>query len=290
MDKIQLEKVDFDPGKSFKLFSPRFRNTFLWHYHPEVELVYVEADAGIRHVGTHVSTYTQSDLVFIGSNLPHLNFDYRLRSEYEQTVIQLRTDFLGTAIILAREFSSISQLFNRAEYGIAFYGETKLLAAEKLKRMTTLNAIDQLLELLTILQLMAESEEYLILNKDLSSKRFILKDKIRMGAIYEYIDQEYYRNPDVNVVASKVNLTTPAFCRYFKKQTNMTFTEFVNQYRIERAKNLLMQNHNVSETCYAIGLDSLSYFHKLFREIVGQNPSDFRRAWNENSKKTSGAV
>jgi AraC-like DNA-binding protein len=159
-----------------------------------------------------------------------------------------------------------------------------------LKRMTTLNAIDQLLELLTILQLMAESEEYLILNKDLSSKRFILKDKIRMGAIYEYIDQEYYRNPDVNVVASKVNLTTPAFCRYFKKQTNMTFTEFVNQYRIERAKNLLMQNHNVSETCYAIGLDSLSYFHKLFREIVGQNPSDFRRAWNENSKNTSGAV
>ena len=284
MDTIQLEKVDFDPGRSFKLFSPRLRNTFLWHYHPEVELVYVEADAGIRHVGTHISTYTQSDLVFIGSNLPHLNFDYRLRSEYEQTVIQLRTNFLGNAVDLAREFSSIHQLFKRAAYGIAFYGETKRRVVAKLKRMTSMNALDQLLELITILQLLADSNEYVMLNKDLSSNSFILKDKIRMGAIYEYIDAEYHRNPDVNVVAEKVNLTTPAFCRYFKKQTNMTFTEFVNQYRMERAKNLLMQNHNVSQTCYAVGLDSLSYFNKLFREIVGQNPSDFRRAWNENTR------
>lgn len=288
MDTIQLEKVDFDPGRSFKLFSPRLRNTFLWHYHPEVELVYVEADAGIRHVGTHISTYTQSDLVFIGSNLPHLNFDYRLRSEYEQTVIQLRQDFLGNAVDLARELSSIHQLFKRAAYGIAFYGETKLLVVAKLKRMTSMNALDQLLELITILQLLADSNEYVMLNKDLSSNSFILKDKIRMGAIYEYIDAEYH--PDVNVVAEKVNLTTPAFCRYFKKQTNMTFTEFVNQYRMERAKNLLMQNHNVSQTCYAVGLDSLSYFNKLFREIVGQNPSDFRRAWNGNTKNHTDSV
>ena len=78
------------------------------------------------------------------------------------------------------------------------------------------------------------------------------------------------------------NLTVPAFCRYFKKQTNMTFTDFVNQYRMERAKNLLMQNKNVSEVCYAIGLESLSYFNKVFRQIVGENPSDFKRKWNQH--------
>src|SRR5262245_6415553 len=111
MDSIILEKIEFEKGKSFKVFSPRLRNTFLWHYHPEFELVYVEADAGIRHVGTHVSTYTNSDLVFIGSNLPHLNFDYRLRNEYQQIVIQLKTDFLGNAISNTPEFSSIDKLF-----------------------------------------------------------------------------------------------------------------------------------------------------------------------------------
>ena len=278
MNEIQLEKVDFEPGKSFKLFSPRLRNTFLWHYHPELELVYVEADAGIRHVGTHISTYTQSDLVFIGGNLPHLNFDYRLRSDYHQIVIQLRTDFLGTAVGLAPEFSLISKLFKAAEYGIAFNGETKSVVAQKLKELSSLSSLDQLLQLINIFQQLACSTETEKLNDNLTSKNFILKDKIRMGAIYEYIDANYHKKPDVNVVAQKVNLTTPAFCRYFKRQNNMTFTEFVNQYRIERAKNLLMQNHNVSETCYAIGFDSISYFNKLFKQITGENPSDFRRS------------
>jgi len=285
MNEIQLEKVEFEPGKSFKLFSPRLRNTFLWHYHPEVELVYVEADAGIRHVGTHISTYTHSDLVFIGGNLPHLNFDYRLRSDYHQIVIQLRTDFLGTAVGLVPEFSVINNLFKSAEYGIAFDGETKNLVAQKLKQLGSLNSLDQLLQLINIFQLLANSNEGVILNDDLTSKNFILKDKIRMGAIYEYIDAQYHQKPDVNIVAEKVNLTTPAFCRYFKRQTNMTFTEFVNQYRIERAKNLLMQNHNVSETCYAIGFESISYFNKLFKQIVGENPSDFRRSWDSKAGK-----
>ncbi|MDN5285918.1 MAG: AraC family transcriptional regulator [Mucilaginibacter sp.] len=284
MNQIQLERVEFEPGKSFKLFSPRLRNTFLWHYHPEYELVYVEADAGIRHVGTHISGYTHSDLVFIGSNLPHLNFDYRLRSEYHQIVIQLRTNFLGEAINNAPELSLINQLFKNAALGIAFHGDTKALAIQKLKSLNSLNAFDQLLELMNIFQLLAASNEYIILNNDETSKDFILKDKIRMGAIYEYIDAHYHQKPDVNMVAGKVNLTTPAFCRYFKRQANMTFTEFVNQYRIERAKNLLMQDKNITETCYAVGFESLSYFNKLFNKIVGENPSDFKKKWVVHAK------
>jgi AraC-like DNA-binding protein len=284
INEIQLERVDFEPGKSFKLFSPRLRNTFLWHYHPEIELVYVEADAGIRHVGSHISGYTQSDLVFIGSNIPHLNFDYRLRSDYHQIVIQLRTDFLGEAIGTSPEFAAINRLFKLGGYGIAFTGPTKAAVAERLKKLGELNSYKQLLELIDILQQLAGSSDTEILNTDETSKNFLLKDKIRMGAIYEYIDANYYQKPDVNVVAAKVNLTTAAFCRYFKRQTNITFTDFVNQYRIERAKNLLMQGKNVTETCYATGFDSLSYFNSLFNKIVGQNPSAFKKMWFSGPK------
>jgi len=279
MNEIQLEKVEFDPGKSFKLFSPRLRNTFLWHYHPEIELVYVEADAGIRHVGSHISGYTQSDLVFIGSNIPHLNFDYRLRSDYHQVVIQLREDFLGSAITLAPEFSTIQQLFKKASSGVAFGADTKALVVENLKQLDHFNSFQQLMGLIEIFQILANAKDFELLNDDDMSIQFFLKDKIRMGAIYEYIDANYNRKPDVNVVAEKVHLTTPAFCRYFKRQTNMTFTDFVNQYRIDMAKNHLMQDRNITETCYAVGFESLSYFNKLFNKIVGQNPSDFKKSW-----------
>ena len=283
MNEIQLERVEFEPGKSFKLFSPRLRNTFLWHYHPQIELVYVEADAGIRHVGSHISGYTQSDLVFIGGNIPHLNFDYRLRSDYHQVVIQLREDFLGSAISLAPELSTIQQLFKRACSGVAFGADTKALVAERLKQLHQFNSFQQLIELISIFQTLANAKDFELLNGDDMSIQFFLKDKVRMGAVYEYIDAHYNRKPDVNVVAEKVHLTTPAFCRYFKRQTNMTFTDFVNQYRIDMAKNYLMQDKNITETCYAVGFESLSYFNKLFNRIVGQNPSDFKKSWISKS-------
>jgi len=65
----------------------------------------------------------------------------------------------------------------------------------------------------------------------------------------------------------------------------MTFTDFVNQYRIERAKNLLIQDQNVTETCYAVGFESVSYFNKLFNKIVGENPSSFKKNWENHVQK-----
>ena len=85
-----------------------------------------------------------------------------------------------------------------------------------------------------------------------------------MGAIYKYIHANYDDKPDVNVAAAEdVHLSTAAFCRYFKKQTKMTFTDFVNQYRITQSKTLLLKDLSVSEACYEVGFESLSYFNKL---------------------------
>lgn len=98
-----------------------------------------------------------------------------------------------------------------------------------------------------------------------------------MDSIYKYVEINFDQKPDVNFIAEQVNLTTAAFCRFFKKNTKMTFTDFVNQFRINQAKNYLLQDKTVSEACFAVGFESLSYFNKLFRKIVGENPSEFKR-------------
>jgi len=59
----------------------------------------------------------------------------------------------------------------------------------------------------------------------------------------------------------------------------MTFTDFVNQYRITQAKTLLLQDKTISETCYEVGFESLSYFNKLFKRITGENPSVFKKRY-----------
>nr|WP_294782679.1 AraC family transcriptional regulator [uncultured Flavobacterium sp.] len=274
--KIEKEEIAIEPGHSFKVFSPSLKNYFFWHYHPEFELVYVEAVTGIRHVGKNISTFDQSDLVLIGSNIPHLNFDYGLEVEYKQIVVQFKEQFLRDLIVDTPEFASINVLFRRASMGLSFSGETKQKAVEKLHLLQKVESFESLLILLDILQLLASSNEVLELNsEDTSVKRF-LKDKIRMGTIYNYIHQNFNKKPDVNAIASSVSLSTPAFCRYFKRQTDMTFTEFVLQYRITQAKTMLLNDISISEVAFEVGIESISYFNKVFKKLTGETPTGFR--------------
>ncbi|MFS4470827.1 AraC family transcriptional regulator [Chryseobacterium sp. T20] len=275
--KIQKEIITFEKGKSFKLFSPSLKNCFFWHYHPEIELVYVEAVNGIRHVGKNISGFTDSDLLLIGSNVPHLNFDYGIQTECKQLVLQMRESFLQDIILPVPEFENIKNLLARSYLGLSFSGETKNTVVEKLQIIKDKNSFESLVGLIEILQILADSTEVKELNKEDTRIKWFLNDKIRMGTIYDYIHENYDRKPNVNEVAQIVSLSTPAFCRYFKKQTNMTFTDFVNNYRINQAKIFLLKDQSVTEVCFQVGFESLSYFNKLFKQHTGETPSEFKK-------------
>ena len=137
--KIQKEIVLPDPCQSFKLFQPSLKNYFYWHYHPEYELVYVEATSGIRHLGQHISSFMECDLILIGPNVSHLNFDYEIKTEYNQIVLQLRENFLGNAFSETPEFSTINKLFKKACLRLSLGSETKKNCSGK----TRSNAVTQ---------------------------------------------------------------------------------------------------------------------------------------------------
>lgn len=276
---IQKELVSPACGQSFTYFSPRISRKFFWHFHPEPELVFVEASSGIRHVGRHVSSYQQSDLVLIGPNIPHLNFDYGLKTEYRQFVVQMKEDFLGNALEHTPELSGIRDLFSRASRGLAFYGPTKVRVGDLLKGMEGQSYFRQLILLLESLQVLADSAESELLNDEDASFQGSIKDKERMSLVYDYIQGHFDLKPDVHIAASLVHLSTEAFCRYFRRQTGMTFTDFVNRYRIGQAKTMLLQGKNIAETGYSIGFESGSYFNKVFRTFTGESPSRFKKRY-----------
>jgi hypothetical protein len=119
--KLKLEQIHPDTDSSFRLLlTPQLNEVFYWHFHPEIELVYVEAEQGIRHIGDHVSTYHGADLALIGSNIPHLNFDYGAKTRVETVVIQFPPDYFRTSLGLVPEMQSVQQLMERAQSGLAF--------------------------------------------------------------------------------------------------------------------------------------------------------------------------
>lgn len=78
-------------------------------------------------------------------------------------------------------------------------------------------------------------------------------------------------------IARSVNMSAFYFCKSFKKETGMTFTDYVARVRVEKVKNLLMHpSRRVSEAAYEAGFQSLSQFNRVFRRIAGEAPTAYR--------------
>ncbi len=274
--KLNLEQINQDENSSFRiLLTPKLNDIFYWHFHPEIELVYVEAEKGIRHIGEHISTYWGSDLALIGPHIPHLNFDYGVKTVAETVVIQFPEFYFEKGLSAIPEFNLVLKLMEKAKSGLAFKGETKKLAGARLKKLNQLDRFSQFMELMSILQFLAESTEQEELKVRPIASQSALKQQERMHRIYQFVEKNFQQSIDVVAIAEEVSLTVPAFCRYFKKSTHMTYTDFVNQYRINFAKKLLLQNKTVTETCFESGFESLSYFNRVFKKLTGVVPSKF---------------
>lgn len=276
--KIQLETINPpDEGLFRLLHNPRLNHLFFWHFHPELELVYIEGASATRHVGNHISTYEGSDLVLIGSNIPHLNFDYGVQTAYGKEVLHIKPVFLNKLVHEIPELSGMHDLFMRSTHGLAFTGETKKSIGKRMKGLHTLSPLGLFLESIQILSLLADSKEYILLHEKPFVNRYNKKEQERLRHIHAVIDENYQRRIDVDEVAKICHLSKEAFCRYFKKATGNTFVGFLNQYRISQAKRLLMMGKNVGETCYECGFESLSYFNRTFKKVTLENPSAFRK-------------
>lgn len=276
--KLRFEEFTPDSDSSFRLIiNPRLNDVFYWHFHPEFELVYIEGANGTRHVGEHISRFEGSDLVFIGSYIPHLNFDYGVKTECEKVVVQIRQDFLGNAFANIPELSAVYQLFEQSKYGIAFGKETKLVLSERLKNLKELGHFEQFLEILSIFQVLARSNDMILLHPKPVENQHNKKEQERMTRIYNFIDLNYQQKIEVEEVASMSSLSKSAFCRYFKKITKLTFVEFLNHYRINQAQKLLLLDKNVTEACFECGFESLSYFNRTFKKVTGENPLSFKK-------------
>ncbi len=277
--KIQLETISSQNTSFSMMFNPRLSDLFYWHFHPEYELVYIEGAKGTRHIGEHISTYVENDLVLIGSNIPHLNFDYGLKTDYRKVVVHFKKEFIESHLNSVPELGTIAQLFEQSKFGIAFNSGLKKEIGEKLFQLENLNPFQQYVQLLDILQLLSTISDVELLHDQAVINKVSEREQGRLRSIYVFVDEHYHRKISLNEVAANSNMSKEAFCRYFKKASNYTFIEFLNRYRISQSKNLLMSGKSVSDACYQTGFESLSYFSRTFKKVTGETPKDFRKKY-----------
>lgn len=279
--KALLEKIEPSFGSSFAF--RKFHNQFLfkdpvWHFHPEYEIVYVSNGQGKRHIGNHISYYKNGDLIFLGPNLPHFGFTIDTPAGHTEAVVQMRPDFLGEQFILKPEMQDIKRLLERSHSGLSFYGQTCHRVGRHLLELCEASPFEKLHGLLHVLNQLALSDEYEDLHANGFTVEVMVEDEERIQRVYKHVQTHYREEITLETVAREANLSIPAFCRFFKKLTNQTFTNFVNEFRVANACKLLQESDRlISDICLECGFQNLAHFNKQFRRITGKTPTGFKR-------------
>lgn len=100
---------------------------------------------------------------------------------------------------------------------------------------------------------------------------------IRFQNMLTYLQKHYAVEFSLDAVADYIGLSRSECCRYFKKQSGQTISDYLLQYRIHKSMNLLTgTDTGIAEVAQACGFSNQSYYTKRFRELTGMTPKQYR--------------
>ena len=283
--KATLLKRGATPDHSFAVAMHDFPYFLkVWHYHEELELVYVIKSQGTRFIGDSIERFQEGELVLIGSNLAHLfqnddvYFEENSTLRAEACVIHFHPDFLNTQLANIPEFREISQLIERAKLGLKFSATTSQQVGQLMQEMNALTGLDRMLALLKVLGLLSKAPDTETIASPGFINHFAQARDAKLDKVYDYVMNHFQEPIVVDDIADLVSMNKSSFCRYFKKITQKTFTEFLNDIRIGFACKLLTEKRmGILEISYHCGYNNISHFNRQFRKKMGMSPSGYLR-------------
>lgn len=253
----------------------------IWHYHPELELVYVMSSKGTRFIGDSIEKFEEGDVVLIGKDLPHmwLNDEAYFREDStlvaEALGVHFREDFLGYDFINAPEMTQIRDLFYKAKFGIRFnhVGEDLKM---KIAALSDASGFNRTMLFIEVLDKLARHESCTLLASQGYVNTSGASDHKYLDLVYEYVFNNFKKDITLTQVAKIAHMNPSAFSRLFKRVNRKTFTRYVNEIRIGYACRLLIENkQSITDICYESGFNNISNFNRQFKNITSLSPSTY---------------
>ncbi len=262
-------------NESFLTYSfavPAFE--FKWHYHPEYELTLITKGKGKRLVGDSNESFTLGDLVLLGPGLPHTwSSDPMKKTMVSAVVLQFTEEFIGTFLHL-HGFEKIAKLLSASSHGLFFPNAKEIM--ERIETIPETSGVEKVTSLLSILQQLT-SQNAIKLSSEYFNPMKSEETEKRINKVCQHIQKNSTRIIDLETIASLIHLSPSAFCKFFKRATGKTFSDYVNDIRIGNACHVLTESDKaIGEVAYETGFESLTYFNRVFLKKKGITPRGFR--------------
>lgn len=249
----------------------------LWHLHDEIELTLVTSGHGTRLVGDQVAQFVAPCLMLLGSNLPHY---LKFAGKSSGLCIQLSLSRLE-ALVPPSAIGELSRLARRSAKGLVYRRQAVEKYTNVLQDLCAASGLSRMGALLQLFSDLARTRSSSA--DELSSKRF---DVNRLAPGYEGIQKaivlimsQFSDQIAIEDVLTASLMSKANFSRRFCAYTGKTFTEFLNEVRIDYACQQLMGTcESIGEIAYSSGYENLSHFNRMFRRHRDCSPSVYRRS------------
>jgi len=95
--------------------------------------------------------------------------------------------------------------------------------------------------------------------------------------VIKYVEDHYQEKIYISELAEKCRISKHQFSRIFKREKGVTFREYLVNYRLDKARELLDESQlSVGDVSFAVGFFDHSYFTRMFKRYAGLSPSDYR--------------
>ena len=260
-------------------FAPEF------HFHEQCQLAYIIKGSGKRIVGDSVDHFEENELVFLGSNLPHVWHNASSKPTEGTPSISLSL-FISAkpfieSLLAFGDIQKTEQLFEKAKRGMHITGDTKKKLIVLLKKAANQHGIKHIITLLQIVYLLSFTEEYSFLANSNYINNFQFRDNKRMNRVYGYLLENFKNDIPLSKIADVAGMNPHAFCRFFKSRTQKPLTQFINEIRIGHACKLLMdKNESITQIAYESGFNNVSNFNRFFKIMKNVSPRQYRKELN----------
>lgn len=265
---------------SYQKLSEYESGSFMWHWHPEIEITYVQKGTMCYKVNHMVYHLKEGDIVFNNSGALHsgtmenqkdcayipVTFDSRLiygffqstvNSKYVDPVIQ---DSMLPAICIDQ-----SELWHKP------FREYLLRIIDLDEKKPDFYELDITICLQSMWRLLLEHITY---EPQASRENSLEYDRIKK--ILSYIEENYQNKITLNDIAGHIHLCESECTRLFKRHMNTTLFAFLQEYRIERSLEFLQDDQPVSAVADKAGFSDPNYYSKVFAKIKGCSPREYR--------------
>jgi len=261
-----------------------------FHFHDLYELIWIKKSYGKLYAGKKIVNFNGGEVYLFGPGFGHCFYNEKSFIESGETAhaiaIFFKEDFLGNGFFDNTEYVKVRELLNKAIHGVQVrqVDDQVYTLFSKMPQEKGMNELILFLQLLNHLSQLP-TPQLEVMNETQSVMKLTNKDSARLEPVLKYVIENFKGDLDSKKAAELIYLNEAAFCRYFKRRMEQTFSQFVNHVRITHATSLLLtEEWDILRICYECGFKNLSYFNRQFREITGQSPKEYRKAFQGSNE------